>query len=196
MQNLSGMKAISAGRKTYTLYYLEGIFSASRVETGSCYIEINEKNSCPKYTKAKICTVSGNTNPDWLFIKDRNDTAHAFIVNEMQLVCLDRDVLIVIWAIAPGEKRGPVIAIKNSSTAQAFFCNTSLKKMYSNNRVYIFWIMLSAIPVLASASYQCTLAVIITALSGAHCVKKYLATVWADAFKKNFDFENGWNDFK
>ncbi|MEO8770474.1 MAG: hypothetical protein ABI402_10330 [Ferruginibacter sp.] len=186
------MKTITAGDCGYHLFCLRGEVSVSKHVVTSQYIEIKEKFPSAKYSRAEICIVNHPSNTGSIFITDNNGTTHSIFINEMELVCLERDEVIAVWSIGNADKRGPVIAIKNLKTTQSFFFEAALKKMYRNTLVYLFCVSFSAIAGIGSKSYSCAFLMIILGLAVAYCIKQYLAYLWADKFKKNFDFEIGW----
>ena len=186
------MKTITAGDNGYRLFYLRGVVAVGKHVALNGYVEIKEKHPSAKFSRAEICIVNHAGNPGNILITDNNGTTHSIYINEIELVCLENDEVIVIWSIKNRDERGPVIAIKNLKTAQSFFFDAQLKKMYRNKRVYIFCISFSIIAAVTFGSYQCAFLMITMGCAVAYCITNYLAYLWVDTFKKKFDFEIGW----
>ena len=186
------MKTVTAGDSWYNLFYLRGVVSVGKQVAISRYVEIKEKSPSAKFSLAKISIVNHPGHMGSILITDDCGIIHSILINEMDWVFLEHDEVIAVWSIGNADKRGPVIAVKNLKTAQSFFFEGELKKMYRNKWVYLFCVSFSAIAGIGSESYQCTFLIIIMGLAVAYCIKQYLAYLWADKFKKNFDFEIGW----
>lgn len=186
------MKTIKAGYTDYNLFQLIGAVSLEKQITEERYVEIKQTPHSHKFSRAAIYHVNKVSPADSVFITDKMGVTHTFFLPAINFICFEGDEIMLVWSVGEKNKRGPVIAIKNLNTQQCSFLDTQLKKMYSNHWIDVFFISLTVVAVIACENYLLTIFTMILGFAVAHCIKKYLAYLWADRFKKDFDFEIGW----
>jgi hypothetical protein len=66
-----------------------------------------------------------------IFLTGNDGTEHSFYLENFDIACREGHELTAIWAVKPGEERGPCIIVLNNTTKQAFFSGLEIAKMFN-----------------------------------------------------------------
>lgn len=129
-------KIITSG-KEYDVYWTCG-----KVQDSSKNMETRVHGSGGGSTgygnTAPVNISSTTTIHDQFFLVDKNGKESSFQLQNFNVACRQGNELSVIWAIKTGKKNGPYIVVRNRTTAETFYQEVELKKIF-RYPVYYPW---------------------------------------------------------
>ena len=133
------MELIKVNSQTYELHWVTGKIeeAGKNLETkvsgggGGGFTYRGTGGTAPVSIKSKTVV------HDQIFITEDNGHEHSFQLQDFNIACRNGNRASVLWAIKPGRKSGPYIAVLNHSTGQAYYDNKGLQRIFRRPVVYL-----------------------------------------------------------